>query len=52
MQSVNQSQCDASNLVYEPVAPIVKTIRSGEVVQGVVGCFEYVYYKIQGNRTF
>ena len=45
---VDQSQCDASHSHYVSAPPIVKTIQSGEVVHGVVSCFEYVYYKIKG----
>lgn len=46
---VDQSQCDASHLYYEPSPPVAQPITSGEVVQGIVNCFEYTYYKIQGE---
>jgi hypothetical protein len=37
--------------VYKPAVPIVKTIQSKEAVKGVVNCWEYIYYKIQGIFT-
>jgi hypothetical protein len=44
----NNDSCDSKYLYYNTIDPNITTVTFNEHVTGIVNCFEYQYYQIEG----